>query len=288
MRPSAPLAATAAAAALGSVSVSVSVLVLALALAPAAAAQPGQPSPFQRIGFDQKIGGQVPGGLVFRDETGKAVRLGGYFGRRPLVLALVYYKCPMLCTLTLQGLTRTLKGMSFDAGREFEVVVVSFDPRETPAMAAAARRDALGRYGRPGTEQGWHFLTGAAPEIERLTRAAGFRYFWDQESRQYAHPAGIAVLTSEGKLARYFFGIDFASRDVRLALVEATGNRLGSVVDQVLLYCFHYNPSQGRYSAAALNIVRLCAAAFALGLAGAIVALRRREHAGPPGPVRAA
>jgi protein SCO1/2 len=253
----------------------------------AAAAQPGAPSPFTRIGFDQLVGAQVPGELAFRDESGRQVRLGDYFNRRParpLVLALVYYNCPMLCPLTLNGLTRGLKGLSFDAGREFDVVVVSFDPRETPAMAAKARRETLERYGPRGTAEGWHFLTGPAGSVQGLTRALGFRYFYDPEIKQFAHPAGIVVLTPEGKLARYFYGIEFPSRSLRLSLVEAADDKIGSVVDQVLLYCFHYDPVQGKYSAVTLNIVRLGAILTVLGLGAMIALLRRHDPHPKPGP----
>ena len=238
-------------------------------------------SPFQRIGFDQKVGQQVPADLVFRDETGRTVRLGDYFGKRPVVLSLVYYGCPMLCPLTLEGLTRSLKRLSFDAGREFEVVVVSFDPRETPAQAFAAKRAALTDYGRPETADGWHFLTGGAEPIRRLTQAVGFRYFYDTRAKQFAHASGIVLLTPQGAASRYLYGIDFPVRNVRLGLVEAADNRIGSAVDQVLLYCFHYDPVQGRYSAATLNIVRLVALLSVAGLGLMIALLLRREHRGP-------
>lgn len=241
----------------------------------------GMPSPFQRLGFDQKVGQRVPADLVFRDETGRTVRIGDYFGKRPVVLSLVYYGCPMLCPLTLNGLTRSLKSLSFDAGREFEVVVVSFDPRETPAMAAAAKRQALHDYGRPETADAWHFLTGGAEPIRRLTQAVGFRYFYDAQAKQFAHAAGIVLLTPPGAASRYLYGIDFPVRSVRLGLVEAASNRIGSPVDQVLLYCFHYDPVQGRYSAATLNIVRLSAILCVVGLGTMIALLLRREHQGP-------
>jgi protein SCO1 len=251
--------------------------------APAAAQglQNGAPSPFQRLGFDQRVGQKVPAGLAFRDETGRAVRIGDYFGKRPVVLSLVYLRCPMLCPLTLNGLTRSLKGMSFDAGREFEVVVVSFDPRETPAMAAVAKRQAMAGYGRPETAAGWHFLTGGEAAIRQLTAAVGFRYFYDPRVQQYAHAAGIVVLTPQGAASRYLYGIEFPPRNVRLGLVEAANNRIGSPVDQVLLYCFHYDPVQGKYSAVTLNIVRLSAILSVVGLGLMIVLLSRREHRGP-------
>ena len=241
----------------------------------------GMPSPLQRIGFDQQVGRQVPADLAFRDEAGRPVRIGDYFGKRPVVLALVYFRCPMLCPLTLNGLTRSLKGMSFDAGREFEVVVVSFDPRDTPAEAAAAKREALRGYGRPETADGWHFLTGGAEPIRRLTRTVGFRYFYDEQVKQFAHAAGIVLLTRQGAASRYLYGIEFPPRNVRLGLIEAAGNRIGSPIDQVLLYCFHYDPVQGRYSAATLNVVRLAAILCVVGLGLMIALLLRREHRGP-------
>lgn len=251
-----------------------------LAPTPGAAAG-GMPSPFQRLGFDQQVGRKVPPELAFLDETGRAVRIGDYFGQRPVVLALVYFQCPMLCPLTLNGLTRSLKGMSFDAGKEFEVVVVSFDPRETPAMAAAAKREALHAYGRPETAAGWHFLTGAAGPIRRLTETVGFRYFYDPQARQFAHAAGIVLLTPQGAASRYLYGIEFPARSVRLGLVEAANNRIGSAVDQVLLYCFHYDPVGGRYSAVTLNIVRLSALLSVAGLGLMITLLLRRERRRP-------
>jgi protein SCO1/2 len=244
-------------------------------------AQGGMPSPFQRIGFDQRVGQRVPADLVFRDETGRTVRLGDYFGKRPVLLSLVYYGCPMLCPLTLQGLTRSLKRLSFDAGREFEVVVVSFDPRETPAQAFAAKREALKDYGRPETADGWHFLTGGAEPIRRLTQTVGFRYFYDERAGQFAHAAGIVLLTPQGAASRYLYGIEFPARNVRLGLVEAAGNRIGTPLDQVLLYCFHYDPVGGKYSAVTLNIVRLSAILTVVGLGLMIVLLRRHENQGP-------
>jgi protein SCO1/2 len=243
--------------------------------------QNGMASPFQRLGFDQRVGQKVPADLLFRDETGRQVRIGDYFGKRPVLLSLVYFRCPMLCPLTLNGLTRSLKGMSFDAGREFEVVVVSIDPRETPAMAAAAKRQALAGYNRPDTAAGWHFLTGGAEPIRRLTATVGFRYFYDQRVQQFAHAAGIVLLTPAGAASRYLYGIEFPPRNVRLGLVEAASNRIGSPVDQVLLYCFHYDPVQGKYSAVTLNIVRLSALLTVAGLGLMIVLLKRREYRRP-------
>ena len=253
----------------------------AAAQGPPQGLQNGAPSPFQRLGFDQRVGQHLPADLAFRDETGRAVKLGDYFGKRPLVLALVYFRCPMLCPLTLAGLSRSLKGMSFDVGKEYDVLVVSFDPHDTAAAAAAAKRESLARYGRLDTAAGWHFLTGDAASIKRLTQAVGFRYFYDTQAQQFAHPAGIVVLTPQGAASRYLYGIEFPSRNVRLGLVEAANNRIGSPIDQVLLYCFHYDPVQGKYSAVTLNIVRLSAILCVVGLGLMIVLLRRHEHKDP-------
>jgi protein SCO1 len=241
----------------------------------------GMATPFQRLGFDQRVGQKVPADLAFRDETGRQVAIGDYYGKRPLVLALVYFRCPMLCPLTLNGLTRSLKGMNFDVGREYDVLVVSFDPHDTAAQAATAKREAVARYGRPETADGWHFLTGGQEPIRRLTQAVGFRYFYDEHAGQFAHAAGIVLLTPQGAASRYLYGIEFPPRNVRLGLVEASNNRIGTPVDQVLLYCFHYDPVAGRYSRVTLNIVRLSALLCVVGLGLMIVLFKRREHQGP-------
>lgn len=245
------------------------------------------PGPLREVGYDQRLGQQLPLDLPFRDESGKSVRLGDFFGKRPVVLVLAYYECPMLCDLVLQGVVTTLKPLTFNAGEEFDVLVASIDPGETPAMAAEVERDILNRYGRAGREEGFHFLTGPQASIDGLTRAVGFRYVYEKERDEYAHPAGMVILTPSGKVSRYLFGIDFPPKDVRLGLIESTEERLGSVVDQVLLYCFHYDPAIGRYSVMTMNLVRLAAAATVIGLALLIVLLRRRESQ-QPGPVGAA
>lgn len=237
-----------------------------------------QPGPLQDVGFDQRLGESVPLDAVFVDERGERVTLGDYFGERPVIMALVYYECPMLCTMVLNGLTSSLGVLEFDPGEEFEVVIVSFDSREGPAEARAARSTHVGRYDRPGTEEGWHFLTGDEVSVERVTRSLGFRYAWVPESNQFAHAAGIVALTPEGQIARYFYGIEYAPRDVRLGLVEAADNQIGSLVDQVLLYCFHYDPVVGKYSAAAMNILRLAAAATVLALGSFLILQWRRDR----------
>ena len=237
-----------------------------------------QPGPLQDVGFDQRLGESVPLDAVFVDERGEQITLGDYFGERPVIMALVYYECPMLCSMVLNGLTSTLSTLEFDPGEEFEVVIVSFDTRETPAEASSTRATYLSRYDRPGTEDGWHFLTGDVESVGRLTQSLGFRYVWIPESDQFAHAAGIVALTPEGQIARYFYGIEYAPRDVRLGLVEAADNQIGSLVDQVLLYCFHYDPVVGKYSAVAMNILRLAAAATVLALASFLIVHWRRDR----------
>jgi protein SCO1/2 len=264
-------------------------LLLAAGLAPAASAQrwlqpvstpqaSGVPAALREVGYDQRLGEQVPLDIALRDESGRDVRLGDYFGKRPVVLALVYYECPMLCTLTLNGLVSAMSVLSFDAGQEYEVVTVSFEPKETPALAAAKKRAYLQRYKRPGAEAGWHFLTGDAPAIKRLTQAVGFRYVWDAQTRQYAHPSGVTVLTPDGRLARYLYGIEYAPKDLRFALVEASSGRIGTPVDAVALYCYQYDPATGRYGAAVMRLLRTGAVFTMLGLVAFWVVMWRRER----------
>ena len=230
---------------------------LLAAAAVAGASSEALPSELDEVGFDQRLGESVPLDLEFTDEDGRVVELGSYFGDRPVILALVFYNCPMLCPMILNGLTTGLKPLSFNPGDEFEVVVVSFDARETPVMAAQSKTISLERYGRPETEPGWHFLTGSEESIAALTDAVGFRFSYMEEVDQFAHAAGIVTLTPEGVIAQYFYGVEYASKDLRLGLVEAADNKIGTLVDQVLLYCFHYDPATGTYSAVAMNIVRL-------------------------------
>jgi protein SCO1 len=244
------------------------------------------PGPLKAVHYEQRLGEQVPLDLPFRDDAGRPVKLGDYLGKRPAVLVLAYYRCPMLCDMVMQAAESGLKPLSLDAGKDFEVIVASIDPTDTPERAAMKKRDIVQRYGRPGTEGGWH-LTGPPPSIERLANAVGFQYVYDKEKDQFAHAAGIVILTPEGKVSRYFFGIEYPPRDLRLGLVEASGNKIGGLVDQVLLYCFHYDPTVGRYSAVTLNLVRGVSALFAVGLVLFIVLLRRRETA-QPGPLGAA
>jgi protein SCO1/2 len=251
---------------------------LAPALAAATGAKAVPVNPAQDIGFDQKLGDKVPLDLEFRDETGKSVRLGDYVRDRPVILSLAYYGCPMLCGLALQGLASSLKPLGYDAGKEFRVVTVSFDPRETPEMASKAKPGYLALYGRPGAEDGWHFLTGPQDSIDRLTKAVGFRYAWDEEQQQFAHATGIVLLTPEGRVARYFFGVDYEAKDLRLGLIESAGGRIGSLADRLLLLCYQYDPHTGRYSAAAMGLVRVAAALGVAGLATFVVVLARRDR----------
>jgi protein SCO1 len=236
------------------------------------------PELLTEIGLDQRLDAQVPLDLRFRDEAGRKVRLGDYFGTKPVILTLVYYECPMLCTQVLNGLTSALGVLSFSIGREFDIVTVSFDPTETPELAAAKKKAYLGRYNREGAGRGWHFLTGDERSIAALTKAVGFRYAYNASIDQYAHVSAIMVLTPEGRLSRYFYGIEYGPRDVRLALIEAADRRIGTPADQLLLYCFHYDPKSARYSFAVMRLVRTLGVATVLGMVGGIVILRRRER----------
>ncbi len=231
----------------------------------------------ENVGIDQRLGEQLPLDLTFRDESGADVRLGDYFGKRPVVLTLVYYSCPMLCNQVLNGLTSALDVISFDIGKEFEVVTVSFDPRETAELARNKKETYIQWYKRPGASGGWHFLTGDKASIDKLTEAAGFHYKFDPATNQFVHATGIMLATPEGKLARYFYGIEYAPKDLRLGLIEASEKRIGNPVDRLLLYCFHYDPSAGKYSAVAMNILRLAGVATLAGLVATLWLLRRKR-----------
>jgi protein SCO1/2 len=272
-------------------------LMLLLLAAPAAAQEgvrlPGErvieavppagamPALLRDIGLDQKLNEPLPLSLAFRDEQGRDVRLGDYFGKRPVILVLAYYECPMLCTEVLNGLTSAIGVLNFSAGREFDIVTVSFDPGETPELARGKKAAYLERYKRAGTEDGWHFLTGTPPSISALTRAVGFRYAYNAEVDQYAHPSGIMIATPDGRLSRYFFGIEYGPRDIRLALVEAADRKIGSPADQLLLACFHYDPKSGTYSLAVMRFVRLAGVLTVAGIGVAILMMRRRDRRGP-------
>jgi len=237
-----------------------------------------KPSILDQVGLDQRLNQQVPLNLAFNDENGQAVQLQQYFGQKPVILMLVYYQCPMLCTQVLNGFTGAMNGIvRFNIGREFNVITVSIDPRDTPQDAAAAKERYIKRYRRAGAAEGWHFLTGKKDQIDQLAQAVGFRYAWDPEIKQYAHASGIMVLTPAGVVAQYYYGIEYAPRDIQLGLIEASKGKIGNVVDQVLLYCYHYDPRQGKYGAAVFNVLRLSALATVMALGGFMLIMFRRD-----------
>ena len=269
---------------------------LVYAQTPGGLVEPGDPTSarpgiLSKIAIDQQIGSQVPADIPFVDENGQPVKIGDYFGKRPVVLALVYYECPMLCTQVLNGLVSTLGVLNFEAGREFDVVAVSFNPKEGPGLALQKKASYVERYGRPQAAGGWHFLTGSQESISRLTNAVGFRYQYDPSIGQFAHGAAIEVLTPKGTIAKYFYGIEFSPRDLRLGLIEAAEERIGSVVDNVLLFCYHYDPSSGKYGANVLGLVRAGGIVTVLAFAAFLTVSLRRDPAlalpvNPgPGPV---
>jgi protein SCO1/2 len=236
------------------------------------------PGQLKEITIEQKLDQQMPLDLAFRDEHGKAVKLGDYFGKKPVVLALVYYTCPMLCNQILNGIAGSLKTISFDAGNDFEVVAVSFDPKDTPENAGAKKQAYLERYNRQGTENGWHFLCGDDAQIKALAEAVGFTYRWDEATQQYIHASGIMVVTPQGKLSKYFYGIEYSPRDLKLGLVEASEGKIGSPVDQLYLFCFHYDPTTGKYGVVIMNIIRLLGAATLIGVALLVFFVRRQRR----------
>jgi protein SCO1/2 len=245
----------------------------------------GQPDILQEIGWDQNLGEKIPLDLAFKDEEGRDVVLADYFGDKPVVLSLVYYECPMLCTISLNGLARALEVLSFVPGQEFEVLTVSFDASEGTQLAAAKKRAYMASYDKSDEgAQGWHFLTGDEESVDRLTRAVGFRFTWDEETEQFAHPAGILVAAPDGTITHYLFGVEYSPKDLRLALVAAGQGEVGNAVDQVLLYCFQYDPKTGRYSAAILNIVRIAGVVTLLAMAGLLLTITRRRRQDPPTP----
>lgn len=238
---------------------------------PAMSEPSGLPEALKTVGIEQKLGGQLPLGTELKDEDGNTVTLGNYFNTgRPVVLTFVYYECPMLCNQVLNGLTGALKGMNFDAGKDFDVVAISFDARENdiPSLAKNKKASYMERYGRPGTEKGWHFLTGTQAAIDAVTSAAGFSYKWDEKSGQFAHAAGVMVVTPDGKLSRYLYGIDYSPKDLKFAVMESADNKVGNAAEQLLLYCYHYDPATGKYGLAILRFMRVGAVATlaAMGL----------------------
>jgi protein SCO1 len=232
------------------------------------------PPSLSHVGLAQKLNAQVPLGLAFRDEYGQAVHLSDYFkSGKPVILSLVYYQCPMLCTETLNGLSSSLRLLKFELGKDYNVVTVSFDPKETPEMALDKKRAYLQRYGHPDAQNGWHFLVGDEQNVHALTDAVGFYYQWDAESKQFAHASGIMLLTPDGHISQYLYGVDFSPKDLRLGLVEASQGRIGNLVDQVLLYCYHYDPRTGKYGAVVMNILKMAGTATILILGSLIVFL---------------
>jgi protein SCO1 len=239
-----------------------------------------RPPGLKDVGIEQNLNEQIPRDLIFRDETGKSVRLGDYFGKRPMILNLVYYQCPMLCGEVLSGLTSALRVLKFDVGSQFDVLTVSFDPHETPEMASAKKAEYLKRLGRPGAAQGWHFLTGPQESITALTKAAGFQYQYDPKSGQFAHATAIMILTPAGRISQYYYGVEYAPKDLRLGLIQASDEKIGNLVDQVLLYCYHYDPATGKYGAVITRILRLAAIATMLGI-GLLIAVISRHRTAP-------
>jgi len=238
-----------------------------------------RPPYLTNVGIEQHPDGQVPRDLAFVDDTGRAVKLGDYFGKKPLILNLVYYNCPMLCGEELAGLSSAMKVVKFDVGKEFEILTVSFNPKETPTLAAAKKQEYVKRYGRPDAAAGWHFLTGSAASINALTKAVGFQYQYDESKNQYAHATAIMVLTPQGRISRYFYGVEFPPKDLRMGLVEASEGKIGNAVDQVLLYCYHYDPAAGKYGAVVSNMLKVGGAVTIVLLVGLILILFRLDRA---------
>jgi protein SCO1/2 len=241
----------------------------------------GLPAALKSVGIEQKLNEQLPLDAEFENESGDTVKLSSYFGKgRPVVLALVYYECPMLCNEVLNGLTGSLKGMSFEAGKEFDVLAISFDARENdkPELAKNKKASYLNRYGRgSAAENGWHFLTGTPGEIDKVTKAVGFNYEYDQATDQFAHAGGVIIITPEGKTSRYIYGIDYSPKDLKFALMDSAEGKIGSPVEQLYLYCFHYNPATGKYGLQILSVLRLMAVATVLGLGGMLFVFWRRS-----------
>jgi protein SCO1/2 len=241
---------------------------------PAASAMPAV---LRNVGFEPPLNGLMPLDLPFRDETGRSIQLREYFGQKPVVLAFVYYGCPMLCDQVEQGVVGVLRMLSFNPGRDYDVVFVSFDSRETPQMAAEKKKKALAHFRRPETDSGWHFLTGSKESIEAATKAANFRFSFDPKNNLFAHASGVLLLTPDGHISRYFYGVEYPGRDMRLGLVDASAGKIGSPIDHVLLFCYHYDPAAAVYSASILKIIRLAGFLTILCLVGGILVARRRE-----------
>src|SRR5580698_9512307 len=237
-----------------------------------------RPELLKQVGIDQKLNQSIPLDLTFRDENGANVQLRQFFGQKPVILTLVYYNCPMLCTQVLNGVESSLKELSTDIGNQYDVVTISIDPTESHVLAKTKKEMYVGMYGRPGAAQGWHFLTGDEPQIKQLAEAVGFRYAYDPDTKQFAHASAIMLLTPEGKISRYFYGIQYPSRDLRLGLVEASEGKIGTPVDQVLLFCYHYDPSTGKYGLLISRLIQAAGVVTVLAIGGLILVLYRKEH----------
>lgn len=246
-----------------------------------------QPEIFKNVGIEQKLGTQLPLETTFRDQTGTSVSLQGYLSEKPAVLVFSYFDCPMLCPLVLEGLVRSLKPLSLDVGRDFDIFVISIDERDGPESAREKQLEIVNRYGRDGSDVGWHFLTGEKSAIEKVTQSAGFTYAWDEASKQYVHASGIFILTPQGEIARVLYGIDYTPRDIRLALVEAGDGTIGNAIDQLLLYCYHYNPLTGKYGFVIMGALRLAGVSTVLAMATYIITMLRRERRGSHGQAEA-
>jgi len=236
---------------------------------PAVQTSNGLPETLKKVGIEQRLGETLPLETVFKDENGREVKLGEYFSNgRPVVLALVYYECPMLCNQVLNGLTGSMKGVTLDAGKDFDVVAISFDARENdkPELAKNKKASYIERYGRPGTEAGFHFLTGTQESIDAVTKTAGFSYEWDEKSKQFAHASAVIIANPNGKLSRYLYGIDYSPKDLKFGIIDSAENKVGSAADQLLLYCYHYDPSTGKYGFAVLRAMRIGGIATILGM----------------------
>jgi protein SCO1 len=247
---------------------------------PAESAPNGMPDALQKVGIDQKLGDQLPLDAAVKDESGKVDALGNYFkSGRPVIVAFVYYECPMLCNEVLNGLTGSLKGIGLNAGRDFDVIAVSFDARENekPELAKNKKASYMERYGRPGTENGWHFLTATQDSIDKMTAAAGFKYEWDEKSQQFAHVGGIMITTPDGRLSRYFYGIDYAPNDIKFGLMDSAAEKIGNPAERLLLYCYHYDPASGKYGLAVLRVMRIASVATIAGIGLMLFVFWRRN-----------
>lgn len=247
---------------------------------PAESAPNGMPDALQKVGIDQKLGDQLPLDAPVKDESGKVGKLGDYFSSgRPVIVAFVYYECPMLCNEVLNGLTGSLKGISLNAGKDFDVVAISFDARENekPDLAKNKKASYMERYGRPGTENGWHFLTATQDSIDKMTSAAGFKYEWDEKSQQFAHVGGVMITTPDAKMSRYFYGIDYAPSDLKFGLMDSAAEKIGNPAERLLLYCYHYDPASGKYGLAILRVMRAASVLTIAGIGAMLFIFWRRN-----------